>query len=147
MLKKSIVGLAALLGCATTAEAANPVIFVGQAVVTKAPENCPGVGTIMNIVYRIDFGDRPDALYLDFPWGAGRELRPKGRETFASRGTLEFAEANGYGFWTGDVPYSGFKVIPATNTASAKTIRITLTHEEPNGQCKFTLDAGLAREG
>lgn len=147
MLKNVIVGLAALLGSAATAEAANPVVFVGQAVVTKSPGNCLGVGTVMNIFYRIDFGDRPDAIFLGFSWGVGRELRPKGRESFASRGTLEFAEANGYGFWTGDVPYSGFKVIPATNTASAKTIRITLTHEEPNGQCKFTLDAGLAREG
>jgi len=142
-----IVTCAAALLALTGAAVADPVEFRGHGVVTAAPATgCPNVGTVAEVTYRIAFGDRPDSLFVQFDW-AGRELRPKGRTTFAAKGTATFAEANGWGFWTGDVAYSAFAVTPATNTARANTIRVRITHVQPDGKCKITLDAGLARQG
>ncbi len=70
--------------------------------------------------------------------------RPHG---LRGKGKASFAETNGYGFWTGDVAYDGFAVTPATNTANANTIRVTFNHVQPDGKCKITIDAGLARGG
>lgn len=138
------IAAAALLAAVGTA-AADPVEFEGHGVVTAAPASgCPSVGTVTEVTYRIAFGDRPDSLLIKFDW-AGRELRPNGRTTFAAKGKASFGEANGWGFWTGDVAYEGFAVTPATNTAKANTIRVKFTHVQPDGRCKITIDAGLAR--
>ncbi len=138
---------AAALLATVSAAAAAPVEFRGRGVVTAAPATgCPSVGTVADVTYRIAFGDRPDSLLIAFEW-ASRELRPNGRTDFAAKGKASFGEANGYGFWTGDVAYEGFAVSPATNTAKANTVRVTVTHVQPDGRCKITIDAGLAREG
>jgi len=144
MSTRIIVAAAALAAAAGTATA-GPVEFRGQGIVTAGPtDGCPNVGTVAEVTYRIAFGDRPDSLLIGFEW-ASRELRPNGRTTFAAKGKASFGEANGYGFWTGEVAYEGFSVTPATNTAKANTIRVKFTHVQPDGKCKITIDAGLAR--